>query len=70
MKNYRIKKVTESNWIGYFPQRKILGLFWIDMFRSNPYYVGFDSYGDAHEALYCAIRKPEVEYIDVHFKNE
>jgi hypothetical protein len=70
MKNYRIKKVTESNCIMYFPQRKILGLFWIDMFRYNPYYDGFDSYENAHEALYNAICKPEVEYIDVYFENE
>lgn len=66
MKNYRIKKVTKSgNFPWYYPQRKILGLFWVDMFSSDPTYVGFLSYEDANESLCSAIAKPKVEYLDV-----
>jgi hypothetical protein len=66
MKNYRIKKVIEPGWLPfYYPQRKVLGLFWVDMFSYNPIYVGFLSYEDANKALRDAIA-PKVEYLDVN----
>ena len=67
MKNYRIKKVTEASGVSswYYPQRKILGLFWVDMFSSNPTYVGFHSYEMANEALCSNITKHKVEYLNV-----
>jgi hypothetical protein len=65
MKNYRIKRVTERgkfDW--YFPQKRIFGLFWVDM-TTDGGYKGFLSYENANKALCSAIAKPKVEYLDV-----
>ena len=63
MKNYRIKKVTEASGVSswYYPQRKILGLFWVGVFSSNR----FHSYEMANEALCSNITKHKVEYLNV-----
>ena len=65
MKNYRIKKVSEPSCIFYYPQRKILGFFWVDMHTDGLCTEVFTSYEDANEALCNAIAKPKVEYLDV-----
>lgn len=66
MKNYRIKKVEDGFLVLYYPQKKILGLFWWDMFSWDHHYQGgFGSYARAKEALCRAVRGPSVEYFDV-----
>lgn len=50
----------------YYPQKKVLGLFWLNMFSWDHYYQGgFGSYKSAKEALCRAVRRPAVEYFDV-----
>lgn len=65
MKNYRIQKLIVGDFVQYYPQKKILGLFWVNMFAWNEYYSGFDSYEQAKKALCNAITKPVVEYLEV-----
>jgi hypothetical protein len=66
MKNYRIAKVTDGEFVRFYPQRKILGLIWIDMFITLSDYCGwFHSYEEAKKNLCHTIRKPVVEYLDV-----
>lgn len=63
----------------YYPQKKVLGLFWSDMFWldrnyrwwdmfwCNEYNCRFGTYAQAKEALCRAVRGrgPSVEYFDV-----
>lgn len=65
LRNYRIKKIDDGFMVLYYPQKKILGLFWWDMFGWDQYYCGFGSYARAKEALCLALRGPAVEYFDV-----
>ena len=70
MKNYRIAKVTDGEFVRYYPQRKILGLIWINMFAwMNDYYEGFSSYEKAKDELCNALRGLIVEYLDVDCKD-
>jgi hypothetical protein len=66
MKNYRIAKLTNGEFVRFYPQRKILGLIWINLFAWNEYYDGFSSYEKAKENLCNALRGPMVEYLDVN----
>ena len=67
MKNYRIAKVIDGDYLRFFPQRKVLGLIWINVFACyNDYYDGFLSYDEANKALCDTIRKPVIEYLDVN----
>jgi len=65
MKNYRIQKVSYGDCVRYHPQKKILGLFWWNMFDWYEYYEGFKSYEKAKKELCDALKKPKVEYFDV-----
>jgi hypothetical protein len=65
-KNYRIKKVTDEYSTKYYPQIKILGLFWVNMFGhpdyGSCYYWTFE---EAQKAICDYLRKPVVEYLSV-----
>ena len=69
LKNFRIKKVTTPGGSEYYPQEKLLGLFWIDidMFTRGPYDGGHAHLEYAQEALckYLWDRNPVVEYLEV-----
>lgn len=65
MKNYRIKKFVDGDFVRYYPQVKVLGLFWWNMFDWSDYYYGFRSYDKAKKELCDALKKPKVEYFDV-----
>jgi hypothetical protein len=66
MENYRIKKVTDENSTKYYPQIKILGLFWVNMF-GHPDYGGayYWSFEEAQKAVRAYLKKPVVEYLSV-----
>lgn len=65
MKNYRIRKFVDGDFVRYYPQKKILGIFWWDMFSWNEYYNGFNSYDKAKKELCESLKKPVIEYLDV-----
>ena len=66
MKNYRIKKETYGTKTKYYPQRKILGLFWMNMFGYSDYWDGgYYSFDNAQQELCHYLRKPVVEYLKV-----
>jgi hypothetical protein len=62
MKNYRIKKVTNTHLTRYYPQEKWFGLFWVNMFGYDGWYSSFE---DAQRRICCVLRKPVVEYLSV-----
>jgi hypothetical protein len=67
MKNYRIAKVTDGEFVRFYPQMKFLGLIWTNMYTwNNDYYDGFHSYEEAKKNLCHTIRKPVIEYLDVN----
>lgn len=67
MKNYRIVKIKDGDYVRFYPQRKVLGLIWINMFAwYNDYYDGFRSYEGAKKELCDTMRKPVIEYLDVN----
>lgn len=70
MKNYRIQKLIDGDFVRYYPQTKILGFFWVDMFAWAEYYDGFKSYEQAKKALCNTIKKPIVEYLEVDCNND
>lgn len=73
MKNYRIKKITYSDGPVYFPQRKILGFLWVNIYECQPYSDGcFTSLEIATEKLCAYIKNlnPKTEYIDVVCKQD
>ena len=61
-KNYRIKKVTERDGAKYYPQEKLFGLFWVDMFGCDGWYSSFE---EAQRRIFFVLRKPVVEYLEV-----
>jgi len=65
MKDYRIKKETDTNRdvTKYYPQVKVFW-WWHNLFSWNEYYDGFHSIEQARKALCCHIGKPVVEYIE------
>lgn len=65
MKNYRIRKETWNNKSKYFPQRKIFGLFWVNIFSSD-YYDGHHSFEDAKNDLCAHITPVKVEHFEVN----
>ena len=65
-KNYRIKKETYGTKTKYYPQRKILGLFWVNMFRDLDGDVYYDTFEQAQKHLCNYLRKPVVEYLEVN----
>ena len=67
MKNYRIAKFKDGDYLRFYPQMKFLGLIWTNMYAwNNDYYDGFHSYEEAKKNLCHTIRKPVVEYLDVN----
>ena len=63
MKNYRVKKVEEDEYLTkYYPQIKILGLFWMNMFEHPGYYWSFE---EAQKAICDYLRGPVIEYLSV-----
>jgi hypothetical protein len=66
MKNYRIAKFKDGDYLRFYPQRKFLGLIWITMYAWKDYYDGFYSYDEAKKKLCDTIRKPVMEYLDVN----
>ena len=65
-KNYRIKKVTDGDGTRYYPQHKLLGLFWVNMFGLDPYWDGsYLTLKEAQRNLCNHLRKPVVEYYSV-----
>ena len=67
MKNYRIVKFKDRDYIRFYPQRKFLGLIWINMCAwNNRLYEGFRSYEEAKKEICDTIRKPVIEYLDVN----
>ena len=67
-KNYRIKKVTDEYSTKYYPQIKILGLFWVNMF-GHPDYGGayFRSFEEEQKAVCVYLRDHVVEYYSFDF---
>lgn len=60
---YRIKKVTgKSGYERYYPQVKILWLFWVNLFGEVGWY---DSYEEANKSLIREITPEKVEYLEV-----
>ena len=60
--NYRIKKITTlSGFERYYPQVKILWLFWVNMFGGGGWY---DSYQEANRRLIREITPDKVEYLE------
>ena len=60
--NYRIKKITTpSGYEKYYPQVKILWLFWVNMFGDFGWY---DSYQEANWRLIIEITPNKVEYLE------
>jgi len=68
MTEYRIKKETTSygsfSYDKYFPQQKLFGLFWYNLFESEYCSGSYDTFEEAQEHLCNYLRKPVVEYID------
>jgi hypothetical protein len=66
MKNYRIKKVTNEISTKYYPQIKILGLFWVNMFGHPDYGGGsYRTFEEAQKAVCDYLREPVIEYLNV-----
>ena len=66
MKNYRIKKITDGDGTRYYPQHKLLGLFWVNMFGYPDYWDGsYKTFIEAQRNLCNHLRKPVVEYYSV-----
>ena len=64
-KNYRIKKVTDQHSTKYYPQEKLFGLFWVNMFGFEHYWDGsYNTFEEAQDAVCKHLRKPVVEYLD------
>ena len=62
MKNFRIKKVTDQHSSRYYPQEKLFGLFWVNMFGYDGWYPSFE---EAQARILYFLRKPAVEYLEV-----
>lgn len=65
MKNFRIRKVTDQHSTKYYPQEKLFGLFWVNMFGYDGYGGWYPSFEDAQDAICEYLRKPMVEYLEV-----
>lgn len=65
MKNYRIRKETWGEQIRYYPQVKMLGLFWTDVFKNEYYDGGFTTFEKAKKELCAYLKRPVIEYLDV-----
>lgn len=67
IKNYRIKREVLNGKTKYYIQRRVLWLFWWDMFH-DPHYgttLSFQSYEKAKEKLLETLGKPLVEYLPI-----
>ncbi len=64
MKNYRIKKVTDGHSTSYYPQQKLFGLFWYNLFESEYSSGSYPTFEEAQKQLCNFLRKPVVEYLD------
>ena len=64
-KNYRIKKVTDGHSTSYYPQQKLFGLFWCNLFAGDYSSGSYPSFEEAQTALCNFLRKPVVEYLNV-----
>lgn len=61
MRNYRIKKITTpGGFQRYYPQVKILWIFWVNMFGD----AGYASYQEANRRLFREIAPDKVEYLE------
>jgi hypothetical protein len=66
MENYRIKKVTDEIGTKYYPQIKILGLFWVNMFGTQNYGGAYyRTFKEAQKEVCDYLREPVVEYLEV-----
>lgn len=66
MTNYRIKKVTDEDGTRYYPQYKLLGLFWKNMFGWEDYWDGsYKTFEEAQRNLCNYLKEPVVEYLSV-----
>jgi len=64
MKNHRIKKVTDGCSIRYYPQHKLFGLFWRDLFACDYGDGSYETFEEAQKHLCNYLRKPVIEYLD------
>lgn len=64
MKNYRIKKVTDGYSTSYYPQQKLFGLFWYNLFGGDYSSGSYHTFEEAQWHLCNYLRKPVVEYLD------
>ena len=59
--NYRIKKIiTPSGYERYYPQFRVLWLFWVNMFGDDGWY----DYQEANRRLFREIAPDKVEYLE------
>ena len=63
-KKYRIKKITDGYSTRYYPQEKLFGLFWYNLFVDEYRDGDYSTFEEAQKHLCNYLRKPVVEYLD------
>jgi hypothetical protein len=62
-KNYRIKKVTDGYSTSYYPQQKLFGLFWYNLFEGEYSSGSYHTFEEAQKHLCNFLREPVIEYL-------
>lgn len=67
MKNYRIKKVIRGNDIKYYPQKKLFGLFWMNI---GSWYSDLDYANYIIKEDIINSNPPVIEYLEPELESK